>query len=196
MSAKLSKAVTSALVQGCKDFTKAQASVESAVDRRDTMTGKILEPAATVGSLEVWDAYRAELDRTARAAFKTTGVAMGYVQEEREDKGGNKTLHTIPSQQLANVFSGIRQTYAKGLKFNDAKGNPLSFDRLKKNLKLERDKDNKKAKGRKADILRLNDVLKTIRTKAKNYGDEDLHNFVNRMAAEAKAMPTSKAKAS
>jgi hypothetical protein len=194
-SVEINPSIIEGLTSGCKAYNKAKQATDKATATLDTMTDKILVPAIQCGSLASWDAHRAELDRSARAASKSVQRDMGYITEERTDKAGNVTLHVVPEQTMANIFTIVRQSYVRSLPFTDSKGNQLSFDKLKSNKADAVRKEAEKAKGRKGDQFALAETLKTIKARAKNLSDEELHNLVNRMKAEAKTLPTSKAKA-
>lgn len=191
---KVNAKIVASLVAGCTDWFKSQSTADSAQSKADSQTDKILLPAIECGSLAAWDANVADLYRTARVADKATRTAMGFEQETRQDKGGNNYLFTAPCQYLAVIFSTIRQTYARSLKFNDSKGVRFSFHQLKLNKAKSIATANGKAKGRKGDLVKLVELQKTQRARAKNYSDVDLHNFVTRLATEVGKMPTSKTK--
>lgn len=184
--------VTVALKDGCTSWFKAQGIATRAQDKADGITDAILIPAIACGDLATWDAQVVELGRIARTATKAQRKAMGYIQEDKEDAGGNKTVMTVPCKYLAIIFSTIRQTYKRDLPFVDKKGKRVSFNALKTQKAKDIAKEAGKAGGRKGDTVKLAKLQKEQRARCKNYSDEDLHNYVNRFEIDVHALPTSK----
>ena len=187
--------IIDSLTTGCQAWFKSQSTAERAQATADAQTDKILIPAIECGSLDSWDAHVKAVFTVARSATKSQRKAMGFEQETRKDKGGNNFLYTFPCKYLAVIFSTIRQTYARSLEFKDKSGTILSFHQLKLNKAADIGKVNKKAKGRKGDLVKLVELQKTQRARAKNYNDVDLHNFIERLSLEVADMPTTKTKA-
>jgi hypothetical protein len=187
-----------ALKSACIEFTKAQASVDKASKKADTMTDSILVVAVAAGSLTVWDTLRDELDKHARTLTKSQKVSMGYVVSETKDSGGNITLQTGPGQYLAVIFSTVRQTYKRSLPFGVKNIKTGEFEAythhaLKVNKSADQTKKLKKAKGRAGDMRDLAAIQKLERARVKNMNDEDLHNLIVRRQLEVNKLPTSKA---
>ena len=193
MSTEISKNVIEALQTGCIAFTTAMRSVDSAQAKADSKTDAIILVAIDCVTLKAWDNAIEAVTKIARVSKKAERTKLGFEQEKREDKGGNKYLFTFPNKYLAVVFSTIRQSLKRSLPLKSTAGVPLTFNQIKLNKASDIEKANKGATGRTKDKRDLLSLQKEQRARAKNYTDVDFHNFVNRLRAEVEKMPTSKA---
>lgn len=189
MTIKLDSARTDALKSAVQEIVKADNRRESAAESVVAKTEAVITVAVEIGTLEAWDAYRAELDRLARIN-KSTAKSLGYVEKEIERKG-TKTLHVVPRQTLQNIFSTIRQSLKHSVPLTDGRGEPRSYGAILS------DKNKAATKARKAsmtdrqkDLAKLADIFKAAQTNAKALSDADLNAVVARLAVEMpKAFP-------
>ena len=83
---KLNPDTVTELMAAVRSVIKADNSRESATDNVLTKTESIVTVAVAIGTLEGWDAYRAELDRMCRVS-KRTAKSLGYIQKIVTIKG-------------------------------------------------------------------------------------------------------------
>ncbi len=166
----INKDVLANLQTAVKAVVKSDNARLKAVDQTTAKTEQIIAVAITIGSLDNWDLYRAELDRLARVN-KTQRKALGYAEIEI-DRKGTKTLAIKPRQTLANIFSVIRQSFALAVPLKDGRGEPRSFNAIKADkVKTAAKVKALKADDRTKDIAAIEQVFKNCLTNLKNVKD-------------------------
>lgn len=192
---KLDKGILSNLQMAVKAVVTSDNAKLKAEANTTVKTESIVAVAITIGNLDNWDLYRAELDRLARVN-KTQRRVLGYEQIKVERKGA-ETLVTRPRQTLANIFSVLRQSFALAVPLVDGRGEPRPFNAIKADkVKTAAKVKAAKADDRTKDIHAIETAFKSCITNLKNVKDPaDVAAIRARVEAEVIPMfPTATAK--